>query len=318
MKHTFKLSKTNVIYAIVALILMGLLHLPTLKFDPYSLGYTTGSVLGIILIPTLIALLFWLISGKKEKGGTTTFNIVLTLMLFSSLGEMGRELEQRRKPIDNINKAIVEYKKQTLANPDSVDSNYVELSTNIKNSFDSLIKTSRGEERKVYIAARDFMKKSDSLDTKWTEAYNTFAEVDIMDYNRLNSNKEYKFQKKIIQQYINQSIIYRTFVQNRFDYFEDKTKNINKTNKVYKGFQKQDSIQKPVFNKYLSTHINYGHGIIGILEILEQEDGKWSFENETLLFDSSEAQSNYAKILDEAIKNETIINDLSIKLIEIM
>lgn len=65
--------------------------------------------MAIIAIPTLIALLFWFILGKKEKGGNIAFNIMLTIMLISQLSMFGKMLEERQKPVSEIKKEISKY-----------------------------------------------------------------------------------------------------------------------------------------------------------------------------------------------------------------
>ncbi|MCG2432176.1 hypothetical protein [Aequorivita xiaoshiensis] len=322
MKHPFKLSKSNIIYASIVAVIVIFLNIRIYGFDAYSFGLSLGSIFGIILIPTLLALLFWFILGKKEKGGTTTFNIVLTLMLLGSISEFGQIAKDRQKPIDDLKKAVSEYKESTLTNPDSTDSNYSELSTNVKGSIDELIKTSVGEERKVWLVLKEFFKKSDSTNIEWNKAYNAFADPRILDFNVLNNSKEFEFQIKTTQEYINQSKHFKSFVENRVDYLKDKTKKIDKNNKAYKGFVRgltnKDSIQKPIFIKYINGHIGYGQGIKEIIELLEKEKGKWGYENETLVFENSDSQIIYEKILNDAISNEEIVNELSDKLVDIM
>jgi len=322
MKHPFKLSKSNIIYASIVAIIVIFLNIRMYGLDGYTFGYSLGSLIGIILIPTLIALLFWFILGKKEKGGTTTFNIVLTLMLLGSISEFGQIAKDRQKPIDDLQKAVSEYKENTLANPDSTDLNYAELSTNVKKSIDDLLKTSIGEERKVWLALKEFFKKSDSTNIEWNKAYNAFAEPRILDFNRLNNSEEFEFQKQIVQEYINQSNNFKSFVENRVGYLKNQTNRIDKSNKAYKGFirglTKKDSIQKPIFIPYINAHIEYGLGIREIIELLEKEEGKWKYENETITFQNSESQITYEKILNTAIENEEIVNELSDKLVEIM
>jgi hypothetical protein len=324
MKHPFKLSKSNMIYASIAALITLLFNIRIYGFDAYVIGLSIGSLFGIIIIPTLIALLFWFVFGKKEKGGSTAFNIVLTLMLFGSISEFGQIAKEREKPIDDLKEAVSKYKEKTLANPDSTDTNYSELSTDIKKSIDDLIKTSVGEERKVFITLKKYFKKADSVNIVWNNAYNAFAEPRILDFTILNEKGEYKFQKKVIQEYINESKNFKLFVQNRVEYLKTQTKNIDRNNKSYKGFIKgltnKDSIQKPIFIPYINGHIEYGQGINKIIELLENEQGKWSYENETetLIFENSETQTTYEKILNDAISNEEIVNELSDKLVEIM
>lgn len=324
MKHPFKPSKSNIIYASIVAAIIIFFNIRIYGFDAYTFGMSIGSIIGVVLITTLLALLFWFILGRKEKGGTTAFNIVLTLMFLGTISEFGQIAKDRQKPIDDLQKAVFEYKESTLANPDSTDSNYNELSANIKSSIDDLIKNSVGEERKVWLALKGFFKKSDSTNKEWNRAYNSFAEPRILDFNRLNNTKEFEFQKQTVQEYINQSKHFKSFVETRVDYLKEKTNRIDKSNKAYigfiKGLTKKDSIQKPIFIPYINGHIEYGLGIKKIIELLENEQGKWNYDDETdtLIFENSEIQTTYDKILNYAISNEKIVNELSDKLVEIM
>jgi len=90
MKHPFKPSKTNIIYASIIAVIIIFFNIRIYGFDAYTFGMSIGSIIGIILIPTLLALLFWFILGRKENGGTATFNVVLTLMLLGSISEFGQ------------------------------------------------------------------------------------------------------------------------------------------------------------------------------------------------------------------------------------
>jgi hypothetical protein len=322
MKHPFKLSKSNIIYAIIVGVIVIFLNTRTYGLDGFSIGYTLGSLIGLLVFPALLAFLFWYILGRKEKGGTTTFNVVLSLMLLSSISQFGRTAKERQKPIDTIQKAITDYKENTLANPDSTDLNYAALSSDIKRSIDDLVKTSIGEERKLYVVVKEFFKKSDSTSLEWNKAYNAFNEPRILDFNQLNNQEEYEFQKSVIQTYIDQSQNFKYFIENRIDYMKNHSKNIDKSHTAYIGFMKgmvkKDSVQTPIFLPYINGHIAYGEGIKEIVEILEKESGKWEYENETLIFENSESQILYETILNKAFGNEELVNELSDKLIEIL
>lgn len=322
MKHSFKLSKSNIIYASIVAIVMLFIKIRIYGFDAYSFGLSLGSFFAVIIIPTLLALLFWFILGRKEKGGTITFNIILTLMLFSSISEFGQMTKERQKPIDDLKEAVSKFKENTLSTPDSTDANYSELSTGIKKAIDDLLKTSIGEERKVFLVLKEFFKKSDSMNIEWTKAYNAFAEPRIFDFNRLNNSQEFEFQILIVQEYINQSNHLKSFAENRVEYLKNQTKGINKNNKAYKGFMrgmaKRDALQKPIFIPYINANIEYGQGIKEIIKLLEKEEGKWNYENETLTFDNSRTQITYERMLNNVISNEEIVGELSVKLVEIM
>ncbi|MBJ6367506.1 hypothetical protein [Snuella sedimenti] len=322
MKHPFKLSKSNIVFSIIVSLIIIFLNIRIYGFDAYTFGLSFGSIIGAIIFPALIALLVWFIKGKKEYGGTTTFNIVLALMLLGSISEFGQVINERKKPMEDMQKAVSKYKERTLANPDSTDANYSELSNGIKNSIDGLLKTSVGEERKVYLALKEYFKKSDSVNVQWNSAYNAFAEPRILDFSLLNEMEEFKFQKNVIQKYIDESEYFKSFIINRVEFLKHKTKNIDKDNKAYKGFLKgmtnKDSIQKPIFIKYINGHIDYGKGMKSILELLEKENGKWQYENEVITFQDLETQNAYEKIFNHAILNEEIVNELSDKLVELL
>ncbi|MEJ6791601.1 MAG: hypothetical protein QNK89_02380 [Lacinutrix sp.] len=90
MKHPFKLSKTNIIYGLIVSFISVFLNTKIRGFNSFSIGYSIGTILTVIAFPTLFALLFWYILGRKENGGTTTFNVVLSILLLSTLGQIGR------------------------------------------------------------------------------------------------------------------------------------------------------------------------------------------------------------------------------------
>jgi hypothetical protein len=322
MKYPFKLTKSNIIYFSIISLIVFAYQLRVNSFDGYVVGTIIGSIIGLFLFPLLFALLFWFILGRKKNGGTTTFNIVLSIVVLGQFSNFIQESGEKQKPINDLQEAVSEYKEKTLTSPDSTDINYSELSTKVKKSIDDLIKTSVGEERKVFLKLKNYFKKADSVNVSWNNSYNAFAEPRILDFTRLNEKEEYKFQKKVIQEYIKESENFKSFVQNRVEYLKNQTKNIDKNSKSYKGFIKgltnKDSIQKPVFIPYINAHIEYGKGMKGIIEILEKENGKWKYENETITFQNSESQITYEKILNTAIENEEIVNELSDKLVEIM
>ncbi|WP_339833908.1 hypothetical protein [uncultured Flavobacterium sp.] len=322
MKHPFKLSKVNLFYASIASVIIIFLNIRIYGFDAYTFGLAFGTIFTMIGFTVLIALLFWYLLGKKENGGTTTFNVLLTIMLLGTISEFSQKINDRQKPLNSMKEAVKEYKQNALANPDAIDSNYGELSSNVKSSIKDLIKTTTGEEQQVYLALQEFFNKSDSVNVAWSNAYNAFAVPRILDYNLLATKKEFDFQKIIIQEYIDQSINYKTFVDNRVEFLKTKTQHINKNHKAYigftKGFTKKDAIQKPVFSPYINAHIEYGQELKKMLEILEQEKGKWTYENETITFDNSKSENNYQSHLNKAIKNEKIVDSLYSKLIEVM
>lgn len=94
-----------------------------------------------------MALLFWFILGRKKGGGTITFNIIMTLMLFSQFGQYSRSIQENNKSSEEILSAISEYKESSIEYPDSIDVNYTKFSSSLKGNIANLISNSRGEEK---------------------------------------------------------------------------------------------------------------------------------------------------------------------------
>jgi heme/copper-type cytochrome/quinol oxidase subunit 4 len=95
MKHPFKLSKTNRIYLSIACAFWLLASLVLFGFKPYTIGYAIGGIIFFVVVPIVVALVVWLIQGKKEEGGTTAFNVVLTLLLISSISNFVGKLMEK-------------------------------------------------------------------------------------------------------------------------------------------------------------------------------------------------------------------------------
>ena len=324
MKQPFKLTKTNILYALITTVIVIFFNILLVGYDANTYRMSIGAAIVIFLIPTLLALFFWFILGKREKVGAKTFNIVLTFLFLGLVSEYGYIAKNQQKPLFVLQNAFSEYKESMIANPDSTDLYYTSFSVNVKKSIDDLIKRSVGDERKVWLALKDLFNKSESTKLEWDKAYDSFSEPRILDYHRLNNKEEFEFQKQVVHEYINQSENYKSFVDTRIDNLKEQTKRIDKNNKVYRGFIKglteKDSLQKPFFLSYINAHIEYGQGIKKIIELLENEQGKWSYDSdtETLIFEDSDVQSTFENILSEVISNEEIINELYDKLVEIM
>jgi len=290
--------------------------------DAYTFGFSFGIAIVVILIPTLFAFLFWFILGRKEKGGTTTFNIVLTLMFLGSITESNRIIKDKQDSLQGIRKSLSDYKKDTVNDPDSLMSNYSKASTGIKKGIDNLINTSIGEEKEYYIFLKNYYKKSDSINTEWNNSHEALMAPNILNFEVLYDKKDYNFQKSVIQNYINKSESLKIFFQSRLKNVRSQTAHLNPNNdvlkKFMKGFIKKDSIQRPIFVPYIDAHIGYGRNLKGIIELLEKENGKWEPYEESVNFQNAESQMFYEKYLDTAFKNEEIIGELWDELVEVM
>jgi len=322
MKYPFKLAKSNIIYISIISFIIVIYRLLINGFDSYIIGGIIGTVIGLFLFPLLFALLFWFILGRKKNGGTTTFNIALSIILLGQFSNFTQELTQKQKPINDLKEAISTYKESNKVNPDSADINYAKYSGKIKTGVNELIKTSSGTEKKIFIVLNEFLIKTDSLNINWYKSYNDIENPRILDFKLLNNEKEFDYQIGVIENYTKNSKNFKAFFLNRITHLDNKLKKFNKNNKavkgVIRGIKRKDSLQRPIFIPYINAHIAYGENLTELLRILKKEKGKWEYKNDEILLDSETSQRKCDSILINASEKEELVNELYDKLIDVM
>jgi len=93
-KYPFKLSTANWILTTIISIPVGFIGLITsgAGISSQGISYAFGNVMGVVLPALILALLVWLISGKKEHVGPYTFNILLVLGLLGQLVSFAEQI----------------------------------------------------------------------------------------------------------------------------------------------------------------------------------------------------------------------------------
>lgn len=319
MKHPFRLSKINIIYVSIIAILTFVINIGIFRLDT---AYALGRSLAYFIIPLLFALLLWYILGRKKYGGTTTFNIVLTIVILGGIGSYFKKAKERQKPLNDIQKALVEFKEDIQRNPNSADSIHFELLADFKKTIDEQIKTSVGDEKRVWLVMKDYFEKLERIEVQWNNSFDAMMASEILDFSLLYNTAEYDSQLQVISDYIEKSTDYKDFVQNSLIHIENKINNLNESNKAavnfMKGFKEGYSNQQPIFHSYINANIAYGQNLTGIIELLKRENGKWKLENDTIVFEYKSSQILFEYLLNNAIVNEKMINELSDKFINAM
>lgn len=322
MKSPFKLSKWNIIFMVIATIVLLFIKITLNGFSAYTLGYSIGTVAGLFVIALLVALFFWFVTGRKKGGGTIAFNIVVLLMLFGSFKEMGTILNARSSTMNNLKNAITDFKEVQKNNPDSINESYNNVSGKAHEFVDQVLANSGGDEKQVFLVIKDYLKQSDSINIIWGAAYDSVMAPRILDYSLLTDADEYNYQLTVLDRYINTSANYKDFVLNRIHYVQERTTNLSPNSKVLKGFMtelsKKDYIQQPVFKPYIDTHITYGNNLKGIVELLKRENDKWSYEDDILYFENDAAEEQFTVLIKKITDNEAVLNELSDKLVDTM
>ncbi|WP_378172651.1 hypothetical protein [Aquimarina sp. SS2-1] len=320
-KRGFKLSKVNWIFALIVIGISSLIFLRRDGINGFSLGYLFGSIATSAIIPLFFALMVWLIKGKKEYSGTYTFNIILTLMCFGMIKEIGSMSKEQSESVDSITKSVEEYKERINNEEDGLTA-YREHISNVDNGISKMIKNSTGNEQEVYINLQKFSNLNSSVMINWQKAYDSVLAPRILDYSVLNNQEEFEYQIGVLKYYRKQSESYKSHFENRKSLIIDLNKNIPENNQtligVMRGINKKDSIQKPVFKPFINSHISYGNNLIKIVEFLNLNSGKWEYENEELIFENSELETKYSELINKITENENQVNRWTDELIKVM
>lgn len=322
MKHPFKLSKTNIIYFIIVCLVFIVHHLFVSKFDAEIIGFVIGSTIGLFIFPFLIGLLFWYILGRKEKGGTTTFNIILTIVAISQFNLFIQKNNKEREIYSNIKSSIKDYKTEIVDEPDTSHNAYNKMYNSIDDNIDDLIKsTSSNDEKRVFLVLKKFLSSSDKFNTKWLNAHKEISKETFFDFSVLKDKDELENQIFSVNSYINASKEYKSFFRTRLTTLDTDIRNLEINNDFIKGvlkeIRKKDALQKPIFNPYIDSHIEYGEKIKEALYILKKN--KWSYSKEGIInFKNINVEIEFNEILDEITEIEFKVNEWQAKLIETM
>jgi len=320
-KHPFKLSKVNWIFGLMVIAISAFIFLRDDGINAYSLGTLFGRILFTGIVPLVVALVVWLIRNRKEYTGTHTFNIVLALLCFGMVKEIGAISNDKTQSVNEINKSASEFKEK-INNEEDAISAFEEHSNNVDEGIAKMIRTSTGNEQKVYQNLQKFTSINSSVMIDWQKAYDSVMEPRILNYSLLNNQKEFDYQIDVLENYIEQSEEYKNYFENRKSLIEDLNKDIPTGNQtligIMKGIDNKDSIQKPIFRPFIDSHINYGNNLTEIIKFLNVNSGKWEYQNDELIFENSELEKKYSEIIQKIAENENQINKLGEKLIEVM
>lgn len=320
-KIGFRLSKVNWIFALIVIGISALFFLRRDGINGFSLGYLFGSIVTSAIIPLFFAFIAWLVKGKKPYAGTYTFNIVLVLMCFGMVKELGAISKERTDSVDAITKSVSEYKNRINNEEDGIDA-YQEHMANVDEGISKMIRNSTGNEQEVYKNLQKFTVINSSVMLDWQMSVDSVAQERILDYSLLNNQAEFDYQVGVLKHYKNLSESYKNHFENRKSILADLNKNIPKENLTLKGvmtgINKKDSVQKPIFEPFIKSHIDYSNDLLEIVKFLQNNQGKWEYKNDELIFSTVELEEKYSTLINKIAEDENQINELTDKLIEVM
>jgi hypothetical protein len=323
MESKFKLSSFNKKFIGVAALIFLLLFVVFSDKAPYQIGVLIGRLMVLFLLPTLFAWIVWRFTGRKKKAASITFNIVLSLILLGQIGQFGNR-QQQTQTVRELQEIKAEFKKEVTNSDDPavVSAAFDKFSDSAIEGINELSETSSGDEKEFFKIMGEFASESQLMVQGWHTANNKVQSPRILDYSLLTSDGEFDYQRSILKEYIEKTVMYNEFFENLIPNIKARLSVLGEDNSYTKGAvdaaTEKYFKQKPIFEPLMQTHIEYGNNLIQILDFLQKNEDEWAYENDELLLNSDELLSEYNKMAIVLESNIETINTLSNQLVNQM
>ena len=315
-------SKSNMIYfGILAAIMASGFFANVSEPTPEQLGTLTGRLVAMLALPLIISWVFWLVAQDKRKASSVAFNVVLTLVLFGQINQRSQGLSNAQEVQE-----LVKHKegfKDAIANAEDMeayDKAYLEYSESIKDGFRKLSEDRTGDEKVYFRIMAELAEKSQEVNQAWMDAYNAVLDPNILNYEVLVKGGEYENQKEVIRHYIKETKVTTEYFSNYLTYMEERLREVGNEKLLegtLRGARKKVAVQMPIMEPLMKEHLIYADNLIALLDVLESHQGKWAYEEETVLFDEDEGLSAFNLLMVKIGANEIKIQALSQQLVEV-
>lgn len=317
-KPEYALSTSNKLYfGIVAVVIIAL-FLVNPDLSPEHIGRLIGRVFSLLLFPAMFAWIVWRLTGKKENGGSITFNVVLTLILLGQVAQTSRtnmELESIQVEKEKFQDTFA-----SSENPEEVTTAYNEYVDNMQNSFKDLSDQNTGAKKQFFAIMANFTSESQKIAQAWQQSYLAVSSDRLLDYSLLNNDKEFQYQKSILQDYIGQTETYGESYKNTLPRLQKDLSVLDQNDPMVKGAiegatEKYEQ-QRPIFEPLMQAHLSYGKNLISVLDLLHDHQGQWSSEDGQIQFNDDDTLESFNQLVEQLIDNETSINTLAEQLVK--
>jgi len=303
-KLKFTLSSSNKIFFGCAFALYVTIFVAFAKKSAYQMEEFWHGIVQLMLVPLAISWVSWHISGKRRAAAVIAYNIVLSLIIFGMLTLAVGSLRDAQK--DRALKGLMadqEAFRQKLS-----DSNLTAEQANLmlddyfekgRTTFEDLGNKSTGIEARLYKVMSESLAETEGVVRAWRESYMAVLDPNILDLSLLKSEEEIERQEEILGTYVTETRRYREYFLKMVENLEKRLTPLGLQNGHVKralngatgGYNRQRPLMIPLFQ----AHIENGESMKEILNILEAEFGKWSYKDDTLLF---EDEANLKRIME--------------------
>lgn len=318
MDKKFHVSAINYVLAILAFLFVAFVTYPPPP-TAVAQGEYVGRLFGVLLTPTLLAGLVWLISSKSSMAFNVSFPIFLMISVLTTLvgvaernrldpelAGMAGLLEQRADLKEDLKSTEV---------PADALAEIERYAENTQQTFAELAERNDGERQRFFQIMGQHSNEVSESTIRWVTASNMVQELGIPDIASLPES--HSNQMENIQDYVLASEAHLVFIQGamdrleqRFSVFRDQDVQALARGALA-GAQENYDRQLPIYSALLNAHIRYGASLKAFLTLLSRSDEAWTWSGGVLSFSDPEIESEYRTLIAEIIELEDQINELS-------
>jgi hypothetical protein len=320
-KFPYRITKTNWVLYLIACCISILFRLLTFEDIFEFIGNIIGVGIGYLLFASLFGFLFWFLLGKKENGGSTTFNVLIIIILLGQFGEFSRNLQKRHTDTNELDNALHQYKKELNNDSIPADIAFERFTATVEKNIDYYIEQSSGAQKELYLELKQFIHEAKQEGDDWSAAHSKISADSFFDFSILNNDTEIDNQIQIAEEYIIASNKYKKYFLSR----SSKLKHIMTGEKIndefakefLKGIERKARSQNPIFIPYINSNIQYGNKMKEVLLLLKKNKWKLTLDG-YIEFKNSTIEMEFNDLITELTEIENKNIDLYTKLVDVM
>jgi hypothetical protein len=188
--------------------------------------------------------------------------------------------------------------------------------------MDEMADSTGGEAKKFFQIMSDFTAESQARQQAWNDAFQAAQADGMFDYSRLNKQDELERQRGMAQKYVDETKGYQSLVDNALPNLQKRLSVLDPNSTFVKGgmdgARSKLAQQKPILDLLLAAHLGCGQAMVGILDLLQREQGKWEWKDEQLIFQDNAATERFSQLAEQWQQHEEKVNSLQEPLLKVM
>ncbi len=311
----------------VLLTLLGFLSVFFLVFiRTRSVAEGIGACLAAPILACLVVGIFQI--GKSYRNWKSRLKIycwsLVILLAFGIPGELEKisQKVQQVKELKGIQQRQEEFDQQvsSIDDEEELDALYTTYMDSTQASFERLSEGSTGEDKKFFAILKDFSSETQEKAQEWQEAVNAVQSPQFLNFSLLTSSQEFAYQRQALKTYLEKTTHYSEFFSHTIPRFKQRLSVLGEKNvrakRALEGATETYRAQKIVVEPLLEAHLHWGNNLLKILDLLEDHNGQWTYQNDKLSFENDTVLAAFKEIAEAIEDNEATIDTLTSKLTE--